>query len=155
MGVNVYLKEEIKESEGFEEKEESGGKPTQHWTTFHFKGIRLSFDNGVYTLYLHELEDEVPDCLTDFVTGISVKEGFPARPARKLGIYEHEGASAKLDVNMYHREEMEVWITGDKMESVRALYYLIRSGKTQPKESWSEEQEEETSEEDPPAEAAQ
>ncbi len=140
MSVNVYVKEEVENQEGFEAVERSGGKPTQRWHDHYFKGLSIHREHG-WHFSLQELTDQIPEFIREFVTHLTFRDNIPTRPSRKLGVYKHGDSEAELDISPYsHGENYELKMCGKDLAEMLTLYRGIRAGTLQPTQSWEGEQ---------------
>ncbi|MEK7552097.1 MAG: hypothetical protein AAB534_01645 [Patescibacteria group bacterium] len=141
MSVNVYLKEAIRQEEGFEVEQKTGGKPVRNWEQTTFKGTGLSGTEGRLHLCLGYLDDMIPEALLPFVTDVSFHGCFPLQPRRETGIYRDEeqfgDAVVRLEVNS---SNYFLRATGTKLGEVRKLHDAIRAGTVRPAESWEQPQ---------------
>ncbi|MBU2566666.1 hypothetical protein KKG46_03855 [Patescibacteria group bacterium] len=78
----------------------------------------------------------IPIALKKHVIAVSMLRQIPDDPIRLLGIYEHRGARATVDVVHGGDSWLSVHIIGIEIEEVVKLYNLIRSGAIEPTESW-------------------
>jgi len=140
MSVNVYLDKGVRELAGFKSQPLGGNA-----------GDKLTF-NGEYVfsdksrLYLMWSEFAViPDELKDLVEEISCYEVIPQMGARESGIYRHESAECELMPEDYGNAKREkpmyrLKIRAKKMEDIRALLHMVKTGTIRPVESYEEPQ---------------
>ncbi|MCC2630962.1 MAG: hypothetical protein K0S38_771 [Candidatus Paceibacter sp.] len=135
MSVNVYLKDEIRQAEGFKMKQMSGGKPLQTWEEPTYNGIELSGRRqGRLYLEFRELEDKIPEVFNPFVEEVSYQESFAINSRRSIGIYRREKIVAELDTSEFNRERYTVKMRGsmEDMPTMLELYRAIRAGTISP-----------------------
>ena len=133
--IYVYLSEEVKNKEGYEEKQRS--ERGQQWKEYRIAGMYLFRDKERPYISLSEIECPIPEIVSDIVVGFSLRDWIPSRPKRINGIYKLETATATVDTS---GDRTEVRITAEKLEDLRELYYKIRAGQTFPSENWEAEQ---------------
>src|SRR3989344_2226588 len=140
MSVNVYLREEIRQAEGFGMKTKIWGKPPQNYEQATFMGIELSMSEGRLSLHLGYLDGKIPEVLLLFVSDVSFHDCFPLQPRRETGVYRDDkfgDAIAKLEVNS---SNYFLRITGTKLEEGKKLDEAIRAGTVRPTESGEQSQ---------------
>ncbi len=136
MSVNVYLKNEVRNLDGFVlGSTDNMGRYTSRTK---FKGVILSEEGDRLYLGIHSENQEVPECLADMVEEISVCDFFcPNRGTRETGIYRHNSAEAELEVGCDSRQlRFNIHIRSKKMSDVRELLRLIKIGAIRPNESY-------------------
>ncbi|MBL7058339.1 hypothetical protein ISS03_03305 [Patescibacteria group bacterium] len=95
---------------------------------------------------LLDMDSDIPLNLISLVSSISLKDVFPVDGVgRVIGIYsnaaEFDDSRATVNKAMYLGVEYyELSIKGTSLNSIRRLYYAIRAGQVEPKESWEEKQ---------------
>lgn len=136
MSINVYLKDEVRQVEGFEERERID--KSQKWNEHRISGMYLFHDKGRWYIILHNLTDQIPESVKELVEEISCFEAFSNQPKRALGIYKLEDVEAELDD--WDRGKYQLKMRGKSMENMLQLYRLIRAGKTLPAESYDGKQ---------------
>jgi hypothetical protein len=137
MSINVYLRgEEVRKLADFKvcPRTEKG----QSWEEYKLPGIDyLRRDKGRWLLNLSDPTDPVPAIIADIVDEISLYENFAQVSARETGVYRYRSAEGTLEVNQHDRKAgYQVKILGKKMEDIRTLLRLIKTGAIRPEESY-------------------
>ena len=136
--IYVYLKGNIKDLKGFSSVERRSNNGTK-WEDFYFLGFPASEDKSLWKLYVNDFTVLLPDAVKELIEVISLYERIPSIPSRISGIYRYNDAEAELDrgceaatygLNMHSKT----------MESLLALYRLIRAGSITPTENWDSAQ---------------
>ena len=140
MSVNVYFTDAVREIDGFTSKPYSDGSGEN----MRIDGLHISSDRGRLYAMLGDENSEVPDKLKDCVTGFSLYEFIPRVAQRETGIYRHGSAEAEVEDawDDGKRSMYKVQITGKKMEDVRNLFRMIKTGaiRPEPEDSYEGEQ---------------
>lgn len=136
MSINLYLKEEVRKIPGFIDRvrHAQGGET---WNEYEIPGVRLYHKKGRWYTTIDET-DPIPPVLVGIVTVISLQAFIPIRPKRESGRYKHKSAKAKLEC--YSSHNYEVTTTGEKLEDILELFYMIKIGSIRPEESFEGEQ---------------
>ena len=133
MSINIYL--DFNKLKNHKETEKHPGK--QGPPVLRIGGSIVSYEKGKHYIVSHEIEEDIPALITEMIKEVSLYEIIPPQPKKTAGRYVNKDASAIVDIC---DRGYSIQIRGKRMEDVRELYRLIRSGKIRPKESWEEEQ---------------
>jgi len=133
--IYVYLSKEVEKKEGYEEKQR--GKDSEQYKDYSIAGMHIFRDKGKPYIMLGEVENSIPEVVSDIVVGVSLHDWIPLTPKRIKGVYKLKSATAIVDLS---GDRTEVRITAEKIEDLRELYYKIRTGQILPSENWEAEQ---------------
>lgn len=133
--TNLYLKEKVKEIDGFDSKlRGEREKWTEYWIP---GGIRLKNEKGRWYSVI-DLEDPIPEILADLVEEITYHDIFLAAPvSRERGLYRFGSAEGKLEFNGDGRiPEYKIKISAKTIDDIRELDRRIKAGSIRPEESY-------------------
>lgn len=132
--LHTYFRPEIKNSPGFKVVTVKSKTPDDK-TEFCEMQV---FQKGAewYTMDL-DLEHEIPEAASPFISRFSYHECFPLNPKRETGVYTQEGTEAELSVN---NSNYFVQLRGVGREQIKRLLRAIRAGTIRPTESWEGQQ---------------
>jgi hypothetical protein len=140
MSVRIYLRDEIRNADGFEMKTGGGGGSS---VRPHFRDVVLFEPTNAGKLHLHllfsDLDEKVPDFLVEFVDEILLIENFSESPSRDKGVYTQGKVRARLDANS-SGYLLKMSGSYDDLSDILKLYHAIRAGTVQPTESWENPQ---------------
>lgn len=139
MPINIYLKDEVESTEGFESLEHRSNSGIRS-----VEGIlgKLSIwqRDGRWSYLLAELNLRIPTALLPYVEEIIAIEHFSGSPARESGIYQFEDAEGEWQQPDQAEINGRLFIKGSSIESIRQLYRRFRNGTIRPVESWEAKQ---------------
>jgi hypothetical protein len=133
VSLRVYLKN-IEKNPEYRVSPGIGGASTYYYVG----SIKIEIDDSDNYYYeMDDLEETIPPIFNNFVAEVSLFD-FGRYAHREHGRYVHEEAHAIVDET--RSSGLSIKVRGPTLDSVRSLYYLIRSGKILPEESWEDEQ---------------
>ena len=141
MSINVYLKDGWEKAEGVTVKPGKERDGTMY-ETHHIQGMYIFKDRGRRYFSLSDFTDHVPDTIKEFVEDFSFHGEIATYPKRTIGVYEHQDATAELDRrNEGTKHEAQfLKIRSKSIETMHALYRMVRAGTLIPTESWEADQ---------------
>lgn len=131
----IYLSREVKKRKDYEEKQ--GKQNDKQCLNYYVDGMRIFYEKGMFYIRLNDIEDPIPDVISDIVVGFSSRDLISLEPKREIGFYKLKTAIATVDIQGNY---IDVRINAKKIEHLKELYYKIREGTILPSKSWKGEQ---------------
>lgn len=130
--MRVYLKPEV--AEGSNEQ----GVKWVHGGSYELFALKVEEEDFRWYLYFNDYGSKLPAELDGMVEGVSIFEATPAYATREMGQYQHNTATAEVEVQRRDHDKSlyRLEVKAEKLEDARELIHLFKVGKIRPVESY-------------------
>jgi hypothetical protein len=125
MSIRGYLNSKVRSLEGIIIDAKS--------SSVQVKGESVCDFNTQPYIYLNDYDDEVPEIFEDMIERFSMHHSIPTKPHREFGIYKFKTAEAVIEHDS--QTMISIRANGVKLDDIRNLINMIKTGTLRPKES--------------------